>query len=186
MIISGASFLCWPHPVWVGCENNRYCGYFIPTSRRNLVPHRLKGEWGNSSHTCGILNCPSTSGVWTCSKLSNGWILHVNTYEVHCQNLGKCTSSSVPSSVDPSLCPLLAPSLQLLISTLSVLSHFISSCTAPSLCPHGVHLSDPVTLAARRQIARKPTDLNITLLSAFTVHQQTWKIAGCIQTDINT
>lgn len=120
MIISGASFLCRPDPVWVCCENNRYCGYFIRTSSRNLVPHRRKGEWGKVHTLVENLNCPYTSilGVWTWSKLSNDWILHirVNTYGLHCHPvscgyLGKCMKSSILSSVDPSLCPLLAPSL---------------------------------------------------------------------------
>lgn len=173
MIISGARLPCLPDPVCVCCENNRHCEYFIPiTSRQTLVPHRSKGS-RESSQIC--------NKVQQCLDLTHT-----------CEHIWSTLSpSELWTSWRVAYCPLLTPLfvlcsphlLLLLIHTphlhpFSPLPLYLLLCCS-STCPHRVHLSDPVTMAARRQIASKPTNLNIALLSAlldqiaFTVHQQT-------------
>lgn len=103
--------------------------------------------------------------VWTAARFSRQCLL--------CWPL---SPSFVPSISSSSFVPSLfrLPHLHLFCPLRLYLLLFCSS-----TCPHRVHLSDPVTLAAVRQIASTPTGLNITLLSALldqialTVYQQT-------------
>lgn len=174
---------------------------FYPTHQAKPGAPQKRGDWAKFTHA-QILNYTHTHTheVCTCSKLSNAWILriHAHTYGVHChapscENLDKCMNSSTSLSTVCLLCWPLSPSFVPSISSSSFvpssfrLPHLHLFCPlrlylllfCSSTCPRRVHLSDPVTLAAVRQIASTPTGLNITLLSALldqialTVYQQT-------------
>lgn len=113
-----------------------------------------------------------------------------NFHSLSCENLDKlyvslCTVSL--SSADPALCHFSTSFSSSFVPSSFHLPHLHLFCPlllyllllCSSTCPSRVHLSDPVTLAAGRQIASTPTGLSITLLSpsvdqiALTVYQQT-------------
>lgn len=121
---------------------------------------------------------------------------YVHRHALSCENLDKWTMAWRASHLSHSCLSLLLIPLSVLcplrhllfcsprhftslISTLScpLLLYLLLFCN--STCPRRVHLSDPVTLAAGRQIASTPSGLSIALLSAsvdqiaLTVYQQT-------------
>ena len=214
MIISGASLPCRPDPLCVCCENNRHCGCFIPPTRPNLEPHRSEGSGQSShmhkSHACthACLECEHAQSsarpgfyaymcsrtednvtLWALKILISAWTaarLSIYSVCLLCWPLSLGLISSPPFVPSSSHFPHLHPFCPLLLYLLLFCS---------STCPRRVHLSDPVTLAAGRQIASTPTGHNIALLSALLdqmalrVYQQTqWdsRLQSHEHTHINT
>lgn len=133
---------------------------------------------------------PRVREVFTCTNPNTqSMCTHTeNSHSLSCENLDKlyvslCTVSL--SSADPSLCHLSTSFSSSFVLSSFHLPHLHPFCPlllyllllCSSTCPCRVHLSDPVTLAAGRQIASTPTGLCITLLSpsvdqiALTVYQ---------------
>lgn len=166
MIISGASLPCRPDPLCVCCENNLHCGCFVPPSRpRILGIHVHVHTYGVHCDALSCENLDKCMMTWTAARLS----LHTGCLLCWPLSLSIVLSISSYSFVPSSFhLPHLHPFCPLLL-------YLLLFCT----CPCRVHLSDPVTSAAGRQIASTPTGLNIALLSAaldqiaLTVYQQT-------------
>lgn len=153
--ITSATSLPWqPEPRCVCCDSNQHCLYPPPS----LMSERQKLEEGK------FTDMPRPISSWI-------WYLFIYTHlvtpalSIYMWTHMECTVtlSDLDKSMKRSTFVLCWPlSLSFVhsissssssFSTLSVFSHFYLPLHCLSTCPLSVHLSDPVRMAARRQIA---------------------------------